>query len=102
MTSNGLLQRLPPPVVVITLQLSRDSARYAVAQPHAPERHVVPLLVQEQLAAVAQPHVHLAVLVDVGRVGEAAASAMQHEDDAAADVEEEPDRLLASGRRERG
>lgn len=90
------LQRLPPPIIDVRLQLTGDEAGHAVAQPQVAEEGVVALLVQEQLAAVAQAHVHLAVLVDVGRVGEAAALAVQHEHHAAADVEEEAYCLLAS------
>lgn len=71
-----------------------------MAEPHAAHHGVVPLLVEEQLAAVAQADVDLAVLVDVGRVAEAARHAVQVEDGALADVDEETDIALAPERRE--
>lgn len=66
-----------------------------MSQPQIPQERIIPLLVQEQLPAVAQVHVHLAVLVDIGRVGEGARLPVHHEDDAAADVEEEAYGVLA-------
>ena len=93
---------LPSPIIDIRLQLARNKARHAVTKPQAAQHGVVAFLVEEQLAAVAQAHVDLAVLVDVGRVAEGARAAREVEDAALADVDEEADVFLASIPREGG
>lgn len=64
-------------------------------QPQRPEHRVVPLLRQEQLPAMAQAHVRLAVLVHVGGVAPGPAEPVEVESRALADVDEEPDIALA-------
>lgn len=66
-----------------------------MAEPEAAEHRVVAPLVEEELAPVPQADVHLAVPVDVRRAAEAARLAVQVEDGALADVDEEPDVALA-------
>ena len=87
---------LPPPVVGIRLQLSRNCCWDPVLQPHIPQQCVIPFLVQEQLSIPPQPGVDLAVLVEVGGVGPAAVLVVQVEDGALADVDEETDFVAAS------
>ena len=90
------LQRLPTTVVDIGLQLAGNKAGDPVTEPQVPQERVVPLLVEEQLATVAEAHVHLAVLVDIRGVGEGAALPVQHEDDAPPNIQKETYRPLAS------
>ena len=68
--------RLPAAVVDVGLELPGDEAGGAMTQPEVPQHGVVALLVQEQLAAVAQAEVHLAVAVDVRRMTKGARDAV--------------------------
>lgn len=64
-------------------------------EPQRPKHRVVALLRQEQLPAMSQPHVRLAVLVHVGRVAPRPAKPVEVEGRALADVDEEADVALA-------
>lgn len=66
-----------------------------MAQPHVPQKYIIALLMQVQLPPVTETHVHFAVLVDVGRIGEGSGPAIQHEDAAATDADEETNVVLA-------
>lgn len=90
-----LSDSLPPAIVNVRLQAPADQARYAMAQPEVPQHRVIALLVQEQLPAVAEPHVGLAVFVNVRGVAERARHAVEVKDAALADVDEEANVLLA-------
>lgn len=68
-------------------------------QPHVPQQSVVPLLVEEQLPAVPQARIDLAVLVEVRGVRPSAFPSVKVEDHAFADVDEEAHLVAASGRR---
>ncbi len=88
--------RLPTAVVDVGLELPADEARDAVAKPEIAQHGVVALLVEEKLTAVTQAEVHLAVLVDVGRLAEGARQAVDVEDAAFADVDKQANVALAS------
>ena len=66
-----------------------------MAEPHGPQHRVIALLRKEQLPAMPEPHVGLAVLVHVWRVAPRPAQPVQIEGCALADVDEEPDVSLA-------
>ena len=66
-----------------------------MAKPQIPEHRIVAFLVQKQLSSMAKTHVRLAVFVNVWGVGKRARHAMQIEDTAFTDVDEETDVLLA-------
>lgn len=66
-----------------------------MAEPHGPQHRVVAFLRQEQLPAMPESHVRLAVLVHVRRVAPGPAQPVQVESCTLADVDEEPDVSLA-------
>lgn len=90
------LDSLPATIVDVSLELASNEAGNALAEPEAAQHRVVALLVEEELAAVAEAHVHLAVLVDKGRGAPRAAGAVEVKDGALADIDEQADILLAS------
>lgn len=67
-----------------------------MTQPHIPEQGIVPLLIQEQLASVPQPLIRLTILIRVRCWTPGAALAVQVEDVAFADGDEEADGVVAS------
>ncbi len=69
-----------------------------MTQPHGPEQGIISLLIQEQLSIVSQTRVDFAVFVDVGSYHPRAGFVVQVEDAAFADVDEEADVLLTSGK----
>lgn len=69
-----------------------------MAQPQVAKHGIVALLVEEQLPIKPKTHVHLAEFIDVWGVAEGAGAAREVEYGAFADVDEETDVLLASGR----
>ena len=87
----NLLQSLPPTVVDVSLQFPADHGRDAVLQPDGTKESVVALLVEKELPVSAQARVDFAVLVEVGRVRPAAIVAVQIENGAFANVDEETD-----------
>lgn len=66
-----------------------------MAEPHGPQHRVVALLRQEQLPAMPESHVRLAVLVHVWRVAIRATQPVQVKGSALADIDEEPNVSLA-------
>ena len=66
-----------------------------MTQPDRPKQRIIPLLIQEQLARMSEPRIHLAVFVDVGRYHPGARLVVQVEDAAFADVDVEAYVLLA-------
>ena len=65
-------------------------------QPYIPQKGIISALVQEQLPAVAEIGIDLAMLVEVGGVGPAAVAGVEVEDHAFANVDEEADVVAAS------
>ena len=67
-------------------------------QPHVPEKSVIPLLVEDQLAVAPQAGVHLAVSVEVRGKVPRAVMVVEVEDGTFADVDEKADVFAASTR----
>ena len=65
-------------------------------KPITSQQPTITIHIQEKRQHIAQARIRLAVLVQIGRVGKAAAFAVEVENDAFADVEEEADGTAAS------
>lgn len=65
-----------------------------MVQPHLPNQHIIPLLIQEQLMVPPQRRIHFAMLIQIRRRKPApigACAAVQEQHHALAHVEEEAD-----------
>lgn len=87
---------LPPPIVIVCLQLPANRRRDPMRQPHIPQQPVVSLLVEDQLAVPAEARVYLAMTIEVRCEVPGAVAVVEIEDGAFADVDKETDVLAAS------
>ena len=65
-------------------------------QPHIPQKRIIPLRIQKQLPPMPQSLVRLSIPIRIGRTAPAARFAVQVERVAFADVEEEPEGVVAA------
>ena len=89
------LQRLPPTVIDIPLELPCNQALNAAFEPYLAEQRVVPLLVQKQLMMSSERRVHFAVLIKIWSNRPSTVVPIQEEHHALADVNEHTDLATA-------
>lgn len=72
-----------------------------MTEPHVAQHRIVSFLVEEELSAVAESNIHFTILVDVWRIAKATGCAMQIENGALADIDEESNISLTPNKGER-
>ena len=87
---------LPPPIVIVCLQLPANRRRDPMRQPHIPQQPIVSFLVEDQLAVPAEARIHFAMPVEVRCEVPGAVAVVEVKDGAFADVDEETNVLAAS------
>lgn len=87
---------LPPPIVIVCLQLPANRRRDPMRQPHIAQQPIVSFLVEDQLAVPAEARVYLAMTIEVRCKVPGAVAVVEIEDGAFADVDKETDVLATS------
>lgn len=91
------LQRLPPAIIDIALELTRNKALNAAVEPHLAQQRIVAFLIEEQLVVAAQRGVDFTVFVKVGGHGPGTMILIEKENHTFANVDEDSDLTAAPG-----
>lgn len=69
-TQLPLLKCLPATIIDVPLKLTANEALNTMAEPQIAQHGIIPFLMEIKQPSVTETEIHLAVLVDVGRVAE--------------------------------
>ena len=86
-----ILKTLPPPVIDIAFQSSRNQTLNPTFKPYLPQQRIIPLLIQKQLMMSPKRRVDFTMPIKIRSYGPGTVVKIQEENHAFPDMDEEAD-----------